>query len=174
MYISFGVVDIAQIGLFLFGMTLTIMLNDEMQAAIDDCVHRLSAHLIELVVRGPRGKTLVEIFIDAEQGVTSDLCSTVSREASDLIDRAGWIDGSYRLDVSSPGIGRPLRFPWQYNKHIGRMLSVRVASPGGSVEHTGRLASVGESAIMLETAKGKAPEEFRFESLTEAVVKPPW
>ena len=155
-------------------MTLTIMLNDEMRTAIDDCVARLSAHLIELVVRGPRGKTLVEIFIDAEQGVTSDLCSKVSREASELIDRSGWIEGSYRLDVSSPGIGRPLRFPWQYRKHIGRTLAVKAESPGGSVERTGRLSSVGETGIMLETAKGKAPEEFRFESLTEAVVKSPW
>jgi len=155
-------------------MIHTTMLNDEMRAAIDDCVARLSAHLIELVVRGPRGKTLVEIFIDAEQGVTSDLCSTVSREVSDLIDRSGWIDGSYRLDVSSPGIGRSLRFPWQYRKHVGRTLAVRVNAPGGSIERTGRLASVGETGIMLETAKGKAPEEIRFESLTEAVVKSPW
>ncbi len=150
------------------------MVNDEMRAAIDDCVARLSAHLIELVVRGPRGKTLVEIFVDAEQGVTSDLCSDISREASTLIDRAGWIQGSYRLDVSSPGISRPLRFAWQYKKHVGRTLAVRVNGPAGPVEHTGRLASVGERGIFIETAKGSAPQEFPFESLTEAVVKSPW
>jgi len=112
-------------------MTHTPMVNDEMRAAIEDCTARLSAHLIELVVRGPRGKTLVEIFIDAEQGVTSDLCSDVSREASILIDRSEWIQGSYRLDVSSPGISRPLRFAWQYKKHVGRMLAVKVLAPGG-------------------------------------------
>jgi ribosome maturation factor RimP len=155
-------------------MTQIPMVNDEMRAAIDDCVTRLSAHLIELVVRGPRGKTLVEIFIDAEQGVTSDLCSDVSREASMLIDRADWIQGSYRLDVSSPGITRPLRFAWQYRKHVGRTLSVRVAGPGGTVEHTGRLCSVGEHGIFLEKAKGSTPEEFPFDSLSEAIVKSPW
>jgi ribosome maturation factor RimP len=111
------------------------MVNDEMRAAIEDCTARLSAHLIELVVRGPRGKTLVEIFIDAEQGVTSDLCSDVSREASILIDRSEWIQGSYRLDVSSPGISRPLRFAWQYKKHVGRTLAVKVLAPGGTVFH---------------------------------------
>jgi ribosome maturation factor RimP len=155
-------------------MTQIPMVNDEMRAAIDDCVSRLSAHLIDLVVRGPRGKTLVEVFIDTEQGVTSDLCSDVSREASELIERAGWIQGSYRLDVSSPGISRPLRFAWQYRKHVGRTLSVRVEGPGGTVEHTGRLSSVGEHGIFLEKAKGSAPEEFPFESLAEAVVKSPW
>ena len=155
-------------------MTHTPMVNDEMRAAIEDCTARLSAHLIDLVVRGPRGKTLVEIFIDAEQGVTSDLCSDVSREASILIDHSGWIQGSYRLDVSSPGIGRPLRFAWQYKKHVGRTLAVKVRAPGGTVEHTGRLSSVGENGILLETAKGSAPQEFPFESLAEAVVKSPW
>ncbi len=155
-------------------MTHTPMPNDEMRAAIEDCTARCSAHLIELVVRGTRGKTLIEIFIDAEQGVTSDLCSDVSREASLLIDRSGWIQGSYRLDVSSPGIGRPLKFAWQYKKHVGRTLAVKVLSPGGTVEHTGRLSSVGESGIRLETAKGGAPQEFPFESLSEAVVRSPW
>jgi ribosome maturation factor RimP len=150
------------------------MVNDEMRAAIEDCAARLSAHLIELVVRGPRGKTLVEIFIDAEQGVTSGLCSDVSREASVLIDRSGWIQGSYRLEVSSPGIGRPLRFLWQYKKHVGRTLAVKVLAPGGTVEHTGQLTSVGESGILLETAKGSAPLEFPFETVAEAVVKSPW
>ena len=150
------------------------MINDEMRAAIEDCTARLSAHLIELVVRGPRGKTLVEIFIDAEQGVTSDLCSSVSREASDLIDRAGWVQGSYRLDVSSPGIGRPLKFAWQYKKHVGRTLAVSVRAPGGTVEQTGRLASVGEGGITLETAKGSPPQEIPFTALAGAVVKSPW
>jgi len=150
------------------------MVNDEMRAAIEDCAARFSAHMIDIVVRGPRGKTLIEIFIDSEQGVTSELCSDVSREVSMLIDRSGWIEGSYRLDVSSPGIGRPLRFAWQYKKHIGRTLAVRILGPGGTVEHTGRLSSVGDNGILLEAAGGGSPREFPFESLAEAVVKSPW
>lgn len=155
-------------------MKLTPMVNDEMRAAIDDCVSRLSAHLIELVVRGPRGKTIVEIFIDAEQGVTGDLCSEVSRDASILIEKSGWIQGSYRLDVSSPGIGRPLKYPWQYRKHVGRTLALKVRVDGGTVEQTGRLASVGENGILLEAAKGTAPVEVTFANVAEAVVKSPW
>jgi len=150
------------------------MVIDEMRAAIEDCVARLSAQLIELVVRGPQGRRLVEIFIDAENGVTSDLCSEVSREVSILIDRSGWIQGSYRLDVSSPGIERPLRFAWQYKKHVGRTLAVRVLAPGGTVEHTGRLSSVGENGILLETSKGSVPQEILFAAMAEAVVKSPW
>jgi ribosome maturation factor RimP len=150
------------------------MLNDEMRRAIEDCVARLSAHLIELAVHGHRGKIRVEVFIDAEQGVTSDLCSNVSREVSDLIDRAGWIQGSYRLEVSSPGIDRPLQFDWQYRKHVGRTLAVKVRAPEGIVEHRGRLSSVRENGITLETAAGNAPLELAFENLAEAVVKSPW
>jgi ribosome maturation factor RimP len=150
------------------------MVNDEMRAAIEDCVSRLSAHLIEIVVRGPRGKTVVELFIDAEQGVTSDLCSTVSREASAVIEKSDWIQGSYRLDVSSPGIGRPLKFPWQYRKHVGRTLVLKVVVDGGTVQQTGRLASVGEAGIFIESAGGSAPKEVPFARVAEAIVKSPW
>ncbi|HUI09790.1 MAG TPA: hypothetical protein VL221_05655 [Bacteroidota bacterium] len=150
------------------------MMHDEMRAGFEECAARLSAHLIDLVVRGARGNTIVELFIDAEEGVTTELCSAVSREAALLIDRERWIQGSYRLEVSSPGIARPLRFLWQYKKHVGRTLSVRQRTDTGEANRSGRLVSVGPSAILLETAHGDSPLEIPFDSLVEAVVKSPW
>ena len=145
-----------------------------MRAGLQECATRLSAHLVDITVRGSRGKAIVELFIDAEEGVTTELCSAVSREAALLIDGSGWFQGSYRLDVSSPGIERPLRFLWQYRKHVGRTLALRQRTGSGETAVTGRLVSVGPSAIVLETAKGKAPVEMPFDSVVEAVVKSPW
>jgi len=150
------------------------MVSDEMRAGFEECAARLSAHLIDLVVRGAHGSTIVELFIDAEEGVTTELCSAVSREASLLIDARGWIRGAYRLDVSSPGIARPLKFLWQYRKHIGRTLTLRQRTDAGETSRSGRLVSVGASAIVLEPGKGEAPVEIPFDSLVEAVVKSPW
>ena len=150
------------------------MVPDEMRAGLEECAARLSAHVVDLVVRGAHGNAIVELFIDAEEGVTTELCSAVSREAALLIDAKGWFKGAYRLDVSSPGIARPLRFPWQYRKHVGRTLTLRQHTDAGESSRTGRLVSVGPSAILLETAKGEAPVEIPFDSLVEAVVKSPW
>ncbi|HTS00276.1 MAG TPA: hypothetical protein VML00_11015 [Bacteroidota bacterium] len=145
-----------------------------MRAGFEECAARLSAHLIDLVVRGAHGSTIVELFIDAEEGVTTELCSAVSREASLLIDARGWIRGAYRLDVSSPGIARPLKFPWQYRKHVGRTLLCTQRTGDGETSRTGRLLSVTPSAVLIEAAKGEAPVEIPFHSLVQAVVKSPW
>ncbi|MEW6511503.1 MAG: ribosome maturation factor RimP [Bacteroidota bacterium] len=141
---------------------------------MERCASSASAHLIDLVVRGHKGKTVVEVFIDAEQGVTSDLCAEVSRGVAEAIDAGGWIQGSYRLDVSSPGIDRPLRYPWQFRKHVGRTLSVKLRETMGDRNRTGRLVSVNDAGIVLEPGSGQPAETIFFDALAEAVVKSPW
>lgn len=147
---------------------------EEMREAIDACASRASAHLIDLTLRGSRGRTIVEVFIDAEQGVTTGLCADVSREIAGVIDAAGWIQGSYHLEVSSPGIDRPLKHLWQYRKHVGRPVTVTVRGPEGVVKKNGTLASVLESGIVLEPGKGRPAETIAFDAIVESVVTPRW
>jgi ribosome maturation factor RimP len=148
--------------------------NEEMRGAIEACAERKGAHLIDLVVRGSRGRAVVEVFIDAETGVTSDVCSEVSREIADAIDQAAWVTGSYRLDVSSPGIDRPLRFPWQYRKHVGRKLSVAWSTAEGTRQITGTLVSADDARIAIDPGKGQAGVTIEFDALTEGIVTTPW
>ena len=150
------------------------MLNEEMRVAIEACAARSSAHLIEVAVRGNRGQTIMEVFIDAEQGVTTELCSEVSRELAGAIDQGGWIRGAYRLEVSSPGIDRPLKFSWQYPKHVGRLVTVTVQGAEGAVRKTGRLVSAGGDSIVLDPGKGNPAESIPFGSVLESVVNTPW
>jgi ribosome maturation factor RimP len=147
---------------------------EEMREVIDACASRASAHLIDLTLRGSRGRTIVEVFIDAEKGVTSGLCAEVSREIAGVIDAKGWIQGAYHLEVSSPGIDRPLKYPWQYPKHVGRAMIVTVKGPEGPVQKTGKLASVLGADIVIDPDKGHPAETISFESIVEAFVKPPW
>jgi ribosome maturation factor RimP len=150
------------------------MVNEEMRAAIDACASRASAHLIDLTVRGSRGRTIVEVFVDAEKGVTSGLCAEVSREVAGVIDRARWIQGAYRLEVSSPGIDRPLKYSWQFPKHVGRPMVVTMRGAEGAVKKTGRLVSVREADIVIDPGKGIPAETISFDAIVDAVVTPPW
>lgn len=150
------------------------MINEEMRAAIDACASRASAHLIDLTVRGSRGHTILEVYVDAEQGVSSRLCAEVSRDVAGVIDRAGWIQGAYRLEVSSPGIDRPLKYSWQYPKHVGRAMTVTMRGAEGAVRKTGRLVSVREADIVIDPGKGNPAETISFDALVEAVVIAPW
>ena len=72
------------------------------------------AEVIDLVVRGDRMHRVIELFVDSEGGVTLDLCQEISKSLVQEIEKNKTLAGTYRLDVSSPGLDRPLKFPWQY------------------------------------------------------------
>ncbi len=117
---------------------------------------------------------MVEVFIDSEAGITSDVCSAVSREVGQAIDAAREVDGSYRLDVSSPGISRPLRFPWQYRKHIGRRVQVKLQPGQDPAEQTGKLTAVDDSGIVIQSEAKREEVRIPFSALLETSVKAPW
>ena len=146
----------------------------ELESLVDNCISKHGVHLIEIAIKGEGNGKTVEVFIDAEQGVTTEMCSEVSREVGEMIESSGVVRGSYRLTVSSPGIARPLKFVWQYKKHIGRQLSLRVRSQDGERDVVGKMESMDENEIVLSSGKNTAPESIGFDSIVEARVVAPW
>ena len=72
------------------------------------------------------GNYYLRVYADKEGGFTLDDCELVSRFLSDLLDRDDFIDGSYILEVSSPGLGRPLKKEKDYARNLGRMIELRL------------------------------------------------
>ncbi|WP_049632518.1 ribosome maturation factor RimP [Cellvibrio sp. pealriver] len=70
--------------------------------------------------------TTVRIFIDAANGVSLDDCERVSRQVSSVFDVEDPIDGEYTLEVSSPGLDRPLYTEAHYARYVGETISVRL------------------------------------------------
>ena len=150
------------------------MISSEMRDSVSSCAERRGAHLVVLKIRSGKGRTIVEVFVDAEQGVTSELCAAVSREIGETIEKSEWLQGSYRLDVSSPGIERPLLFPWQWKKHVGRALSLTLQGPEGVAIKKGTLVSADDTTFVLKSGGGHPPETIAFAAVTEAFVESPW
>jgi len=69
----------------------------------------------------------VEVFIDSDDVVTFEKCKQLSRIVEAEIEEKGWFGENYTLDVSSAGVGRPLKNPRQYIKNIGRKVEIRLA-----------------------------------------------
>ena len=80
--------------------------------------------LIELLISGTDGNQRVLVLIDSESGLSIESCSMVSRKLSIKIEELELIEGKYNLEVSSPGIDRPLSKLRQYKKNIGRRLQI--------------------------------------------------
>ena len=119
-------------------------------------------------MRGKHNRPVVEVFVDSVEGVTSDLCTAISRDVGKVLNALEGFAATYTLVVSSPGIERSLMYPWQYQKHVGRTLLVK--SPEGELQ--GTLRAVGQETITLASANGE--QEIAFAVIESAIVKAPW
>lgn len=120
----------------------------------------------------------LDVFIDSDSGITFEKCQRISRYLEHHIDEAGWLGEDYTLEVSSPGVSRPLKFIRQYHKNIGRKLEVFT---GEEIPETGILREVNEESISLEqiitVKEGKKNVKqtiltmIPFETIKKAIVK---
>jgi ribosome maturation factor RimP len=94
--------------------------------------------------------TLLRIYIDKETGINVDDCSRVSRQVSAMLDVEDPIQGRYTLEVSSPGLDRPLFEMAHYHRFIGREIKVRLYTPlDGRRNFVGVLLRVEEATISM-------------------------
>jgi ribosome maturation factor RimP len=93
---------------------------------------------------------LLRIYIDTSNGVTVDDCTKVSRQVSAMLDVDDPIQGRYTLEVSSPGLDRPLLEVAHYRKYVGREIKLRLYAPlEGRRNFVGVLLRVDDAAIAL-------------------------
>jgi len=119
---------------------------------------RAGVDLIEKDLFGIGKRKVLRVFIDKDGGVSVENCASVSHYLSEELDKEenlNLIDSSYTIEVSSPGLDRPLKTKRDFERNLGRLL--RVTQNGKFIK--GILKSVNESSIILETAtaKGKKP-----------------
>jgi ribosome maturation factor RimP len=80
---------------------------------------------IEFRSEGSRGGRVLRLYMDKEGGPNVDDLSRVSRQLSEVLDAQDTIDGAYTLEVSSPGINRPLRKPEHFARFVGKRIRIR-------------------------------------------------
>jgi ribosome maturation factor RimP len=139
---------------------------------LDEIAERNGTHVVDLVFRGERNSQVIELFVDSEAAMTTDQCARISRDALTRIEETNAVTGTFRLVVSSPGIQRPLKFPWQYRKHVGRELILHFGIGAMSRTTSGKLVQVEKDTVVLDT-KGES-KTVPFSEISEAIVKAPW
>ncbi|WP_373092214.1 ribosome maturation factor RimP [Zhongshania sp.] len=94
--------------------------------------------------------TLLRVYIDSEEGIGVDDCAKVSHQISGVLDVEDPIAGEYNLEVSSPGMDRPLYTLEQYAQYIGSDISVRLRVPfEGRRKFLGRLTGIEDGDVVL-------------------------
>ncbi len=94
--------------------------------------------------------TLLRVYIDSEKGIGVDDCAKVSHQISGVLDVEDPIAGEYNLEVSSPGMDRPLYTLEQYAQYIGNDINVRLRVPfEGRRKFFGRLTGIEDGDVVL-------------------------
>ncbi len=107
--------------------------------------------LVEVAFGRERGRTVLRVVVDGQRPLDLDTIAAVSEKLSRRLDLEDFGRGSYELQVSSPGIERPLKTPGQFARAVGERLTVRTAgAPDGAATHAGRLLRADEDGIVLE------------------------
>ena len=100
------------------------MIENKIEKLIDQAINELEytdCFLVDLKVNNTR----IEIFLDSDESVTFEKCRKISRKIEAVLDEEQWLGEKYTLEVSSAGVGKPLKFTRQYVKNIGRTIEVK-------------------------------------------------
>lgn len=124
--------------------------QEQLQALIAPVVASLGCELwgLEYLTQGKY--TTLRLFIDGPEGVTLDDCEKVSRQVSSVMDVEDPIEGEYTLEVSSPGMDRPLYTADQYARYVGEQVNIRLRlARDGRRKFKGTILSVEGEDIRL-------------------------
>ncbi|HXF71534.1 MAG TPA: ribosome maturation factor RimP [Actinomycetota bacterium] len=130
----------------------------DVEALVRPVVEAAGMELVEAVLGRERGRRVLRVTVDREGGVDLDAISEVSERISRRLDLEGFDPGAgpYSLEVSSPGLERPLREPRDFRRRVGERVRVRTKEPvGGARTHEGRLAAADEEAIVVAAGGGE-------------------
>ena len=124
---------------------------DRLWAVIEPYVAAEGIELDDLEIVGKAPGVVVRVTLDADGGVGVDRLAEVSRRLSRLLDEEDPINGTYTLEVSSPGLERKLRRPQHFRKSLEREVKVKSRiEVAGARSHRGLLAAVGDDSFVVE------------------------
>jgi ribosome maturation factor RimP len=143
-------------------------LRNKVGELIEPVVNELGMSLDYLELARMRGKFLLRVFIEKEGGVTLDDCENASRDIEAVLDVEDPIPSAYTLEVSSPGIDRPLRKPEDFKRFLNRMARITTSRPVENQSFfVGEIIEAGDDGIVLLLPKDRKVS-IRYEDVTRA------
>jgi len=143
------------------------MVQDEIEQLIKPTIEDMGYILwgCEYLAQGKH--SLLRIYIDKDDGIGIEDCQRVSHQVSALLDVDDPISGNYSLEVSSPGIPRPLFNSGQYLRYIGQDVQIKLFKPvAGKRKFAGTIVAADENVLVL--AISNEQQEFIFSNIVKA------
>jgi len=144
----------------------------EIRVEAETLAVRLGCEIVEVSVRGKGTASVVQIFADRPGGISIDECSTMHRDVSAWIDLRHPEWRGCRLEVSSPGLDRPLKTVRDFERNAGRPINAEWTEEGKTLHCVGTVRSASEESIDLEV-EGRL-RRIPLAALVRAKIHLPW
>lgn len=127
------------------------MMQSELEKLLFPVINNLGYELWGCEYLSQGRHSLLRIYIDRSEGIQIDDCQEVSKHISALLDVEDPIPGNYSLEISSPGIPRPLFHSWQYQRYIGKEVQLKTFKPiNAKRKWVGLIISASEHSVVLD------------------------
>ncbi len=135
--------------------------SQETRKHIQEIAERVAAsegiEVLEVEYRGSSRQGFVRVFIDRPEGIFHKDCELVSRQLGTILEVEDVLRGSYRLEVSSPGLERKLYKGTDYERFTGKKVRITLRQPReGRKQFTGQLGGIAKGTVLLEAGGGEA------------------
>lgn len=149
---------------------------DKIKELIKRHLNNYEFQMVELQFRKEKGKNILRMLIDRKNGgITIAECAKVNEEIGLLLDESDLLMESYLLEVSSPGIDRPLLTKEDFNRKKGETIRIETEEPlyEEKREFIGVIVDVGEEAVIIKVEDGE-DKKIPFKAIKKAKVKLEW
>jgi ribosome maturation factor RimP len=127
----------------------------EVEAMVRPVVEAAGLDLVEAAFVREQGRRILRVTVDREGGVDLESIGEISERVSRRLDLEGFDPGPYSLEVSSPGVERPLRDPRQFSRAIGERVKVKIRGVEGPGTIEGTLVDAGLDRVRIATEGGE-------------------
>ncbi|MBA3443855.1 MAG: ribosome maturation factor RimP [Gemmatimonadales bacterium] len=153
------------------------MSADALFASISDHIAKLGFELVDLRRTGTLQRPILQVRVDRPdsrpgQGVTADDCAVISRSLESFLETRAMVGPRYVLEVSSPGLERPLRLPEHWRRFVGQQARIRAAPLSGKVRV--EIVAVPDDEHVVVRLEDRSELTIAFHEIREAVLVVDW
>jgi len=148
-------------------------LQDKIEELAAPFLQPTGAFIVDIQIVPSEQRKVVRLYIDTDTGITIGQCSELSNQLSAVLEIQDVVPSSYILEVSSPGLKKPLKLLRQYRKNIGRQFRIRFKKEDGVIEILAKLAGVENELLTFVTGKNEI-YTIPFNEIIESIEELPW
>lgn len=128
-------------------------IEEKIRRLAEEIASSMGYDVVQVELAGNPRRPALRVYIDKEGGVNIGDCEQMSRELGAVLDVEDLIPGPYTLEVSSPGLDRPLKTPADFRKQVGKLVRIVTREPleGEQTFFIGRLIQADEDSFLLKT-----------------------